>query len=164
MVAVLHAAPRTDAPQAIAAWLDGLRGIYPDDDLEAIEAAFVYARDRCQDAHTRDGELLIDRGLGTATILAGQKLDAASVRAALLSGLPAAHAFDADEVGARFGADVAALVAGVARMDEIRTLPHSGDPEERAAQAERLRKMLLAMVDDIRIVLIKLAERTQALR
>jgi hypothetical protein len=63
-----------------------------------------------------------------------------------------------------FGADTAALVAGVARMEEIRALPSQGDADERAAQAERLRKMLLAMVEDIRVVLIKLAERTAALR
>ena len=49
-------------------------------------------------------------------------------------------------------------------MDEIRAIPAEGDAEERAAQAERLRKMLLAMVEDIRVVLIKLAERTQAMR
>ena len=61
---------------------------------------------------------------------------------------------------ARFGADVATLVTGVARMDEIRALPPQGDADERAAQAETLRKMLLAMVEDIRVVLIKLAERT----
>src|SRR6185295_13362017 len=67
-------------------------------------------------------------------------------------------------VAARFGADVAVLVAGVARMDEIRATPPQGDAAERAAQAERLRKMLLAMVEDIRVVLIKLAERTAALR
>ena len=64
-----------------------------------------------------------------------------------------------------FGADVATLVAGVARMDAIRAIAVGADaPSERAAQAENLRKMLLAMVEDIRVVLIKLAERTQALR
>ncbi len=164
MVAVLHAAPEASAPQSIAAWLDGLRGIYPDDDLRAIEAASAYARERCANVAGRDGELLLDRAVGAATILAGQKFDAGTVRAALLIGLPAAHAFDVEDVTTRFGADVATLVAGVARMDEIRTLPSAGDSNERAAQAERLRKMLLAMVEDIRVVLIKLAERTQALR
>ena len=94
-------------------------------------------------------------------IVAALKLDAGTVRAALLIGLPARHAFDAEDVAARFGADVATLVAGVARMDEIRATPPQGDAAERAAQAERLRKMLLAMVEDIRVVLIKLAERTQ---
>src|SRR6185295_4215263 len=85
-------------------------------------------------------------------------------RAALLLTLPAAGAFDAADVTARFGADVAALVAGVARMDDLRAAPAGADADERAAQAENLRKMLLAMVEDIRVVLIKLAERTQALR
>ena len=54
--------------------------------------------------------------------------------------------------------------AGVRRMGELRAAPAGGKPAERAAQAENLRKMLLAMVEDIRVVLIKLAERTQALR
>src|SRR5690349_9063509 len=130
MVAVLHAAPETSAPHAIAAWLAGLRGIFPEDDLQAIEAAFVYAREHCDDLTSRDGEALIDRALGTATILAGLKLDAASIRAALLIGIPAAHAFDVDEVTARFGADVATLVAGVARMDEIRSVAQPGDANE----------------------------------
>ena len=86
-------------------------------------------------------------------------------RAALLIGLPAAQRRSTPRTSrARFGADVATLVAGVARMDEIRAVPATGDADERAAQAERLRKMLLAMVEDIRVVLIKLAERTQALR
>src|SRR4051812_5220182 len=164
MVAVLHAAPEASAPQSIAAWLAGLRGIYPDDDLAALEAASAYARERCGGTLGRDGEPLMARAVGTATILAGQKFDAATLRAALLLGLPAAHAFDADEVTSRFGTDVATLVAGVARMDEIRTLPGNVGAHERAAQAERLRKMLLAMVEDIRVVLIKLAERTAALR
>jgi len=164
MVAVLHAAPGTSGPQAIAAWLAGLRGTYPEDDLHALEAAADYARERCADAVGGDGEPLLDRAVGAATILARIRLDAATVRAALLIGLPAAHAFDAEEVAARFGADVATLVAGVARMDEIRMQPGAGSDEERAAQSERLRKMLLAMVEDIRVVLVKLAERTQALR
>ncbi len=164
MVAVLHAVPETGAPQAIAAWLDGLRGTYPEADLRVLEAAFAYAREHNGDTRGRDGERLIDRAAGTATILAGLRLDAGTVEAGLLIGLSAAKAFDAEEVTARFGADVATIVAGVARMDEIRALPATGDADDRAGQAERLRKMLLAMVDDIRVVLVKLAERTQALR
>ena len=70
MVAVLHAAPEASAPQAVAAWLATLRAIYPDDDLDAFEKAFVYARERCGTALGRDGEGLIDRAVGTAAILA----------------------------------------------------------------------------------------------
>ena len=164
MVAVLHAAPEAGAPQAVAAWLETLRGIYPDDDLDTFEVAHVYARERCGATAGRDGEPLIQRALGTATILAGLKLDAGTVRAALLTGLSAANAFDADDVAARFGDDVATLVAGAVRMNEIRASALQGSADERAAQAERLRKMLFAMVEDIRVVLIKLAERTAALR
>lgn len=164
MVAVLHARPQTSAPEAIAAWLGSLHGTYPPEDLAGFDAAFTYARERCADAAGRDGELLIDRAVGAATILAGLKLDAASIKAALLLGLAGTQALDAPDLTARFGAEVAGLVTGVARMDEIRAAPGAGGAQERAAQAERLRKMLLAMVEDIRVVLVKLAERTQALR
>ena len=71
---------------------------------------------------------------------------------------------DGEAFAAAHGAEVAALVRGVTRMTELRALPAVGDAAERAVQAENLRKMLLAMVEDIRVVLIKLAERTQALR
>ena len=164
MVAVLHAAPQTATPQAVAAWLDTFTSEYSADERASFAAAFEHARALCKDALMPDGEPALDRALGTAAILAGLKLDPDSIRAALLSGLPAAGAFDADDLAARFGAGVAALVGGVARMGAIRTTSSTGTQDERAAQAENLRKMLLSMVEDIRVVLIKLAERTQALR
>jgi GTP pyrophosphokinase len=164
MVAVTHAAPRAAAPQAVAAWLETLSADYSADERASFAAAFEYARAHAGDAAMADGEPALDRALGTATILTGLKLDADSIRAALLIGLPVAGGFDADDVRARFGDGVATLVAGVARMGGIRAVAEGGDKEERAAQAENLRKMLLAMVEDIRVVLIKLAERTQALR
>ena len=164
MVAVLHAAPRAAAPEAVAAWLETLAHDYSADERASFAAAFDYARERTGDAAMADGEAALDRALGAATILTGLKLDAGSIRGALLIGLPVAGAFDADDVRARFGADVATLVAGVARMGGIRAAADTGDKDERATQAENLRKMLLAMVEDIRVVLIKLAERTQALR
>jgi GTP pyrophosphokinase len=164
MVAVVHAAPGSAAPQAVAAWLDSLAGTYPRADVDAFRAAFDYVASRAGDATAPDGEKLADRALGIAGIVAGLKLDPASIRGALLSVLPAAKAFDAEDVSARFGGDVAGLVAGVARMDSIRARSIGATPEERAAQSENLRKMLLAMVEDIRVVILKLAERLQALR
>jgi len=164
MVAVLHAAPKAAAPQAVAAWLASLVPDYSPDERASFADAFEYARTHTGDAAMAEGESALDRALGTATILAGLKLDADSLRAAILLGVPVAGAFDADEVSTRFGPGVAALVAGVARMGGIRAAPDAASKDERAAQAENLRKMLLAMVEDIRVVLIKLAERTQALR
>jgi GTP pyrophosphokinase len=164
MVAVLHAAPQAAAPQAVAAWLASLVPDYSAAECASFAAAVEYARAHTGNAAMPEGEPALDRALGTATILAGLKLDADSLRAAILLGVPVAGAFDAEEVATRFGSEVATLVAGVARMGGIRAATETANKEERAAQAENLRKMLLAMVEDIRVVLIKLAERTQALR
>ncbi len=149
---------------AVAAWLDSLADDYSAAERETFALAFGHARERVAAATLPDGEPLLERALGTATILAALKLDPASITAALLLGVPVAVTSANDEIVVRFGADVATLVAGVARMSEIRAVPATSTKEERAAQAENLRKMLLAMVEDIRVVVIKLAERTHALR
>ena len=164
MVAVLHANPSTTAPEAVPAWLASLASIYRDEERERLERAFAYAREHCADARMSDGELAIDRGVGAASILAAQRFDVDSLIAALFVGLPAANAFVAEEVAAQFGAEVAALVSGVIRMSSIRATRDAVAAAEQSVQAENLRKMLLAMVEDIRVVLVKLAERTQALR
>ncbi|HYT96061.1 MAG TPA: HD domain-containing protein, partial [Casimicrobiaceae bacterium] len=164
MVAVLHAAPRAAAPQTVAAWLESLAPTYQPSVRETFATALDLARDLCGDARLPDGEGVLDRAVGAATIIASLHLDPDSIVAALLSGLPAVDAFDADDIQARFGADVATLVGGVARMESIRAHVNTGGGHDAALQAENLRKMLLAMVDDIRVVLIKLAERTEALR
>ena len=164
MVAVLHAAPRAAAPAAVAEWLESLAPTYQASVRETFKSAFDLARDRCNDARMADGEAVIDRAISTATIVAALHLDPDSIVAALLCGLPTVNAFDADEIQARFGLDVATLVGGVTRMDSIRAHADTGGGHDAPHQAENLRKMLLAMVDDIRVVLIKLAERTQALR
>jgi GTP pyrophosphokinase len=164
MVAVLHAAPGSAAPQAVDAWLESLRPTYGDERVRAFAEAWTALREAAGETRNADGEPHVDRALGAASILASLDLDPASIRAALLMPLPALPGYDAEAVAARHGPEVAALVAGVARMGGIRALPGGHTPAERAAQAESLRKMLLAMVEDVRVVLIKLAERTQALR
>jgi GTP pyrophosphokinase len=166
MVAVLHSAPVTAAPAALAAWLEQAGAAYAPDERTAIADAVAYARTCYGDLCTRDGEPWLDRALGTAAIVAGLKLDAISVRASILHGAPHCPGFDADAHKTRFGAEVGELVIGVARMGAIRATQEGADKgsDSREAQAENLRKMLLAMVGDIRVVLIKLAERTQALR
>jgi (p)ppGpp synthase/HD superfamily hydrolase len=158
MAAVTHAAPRAAAPQAVRAWLDTLPPIYTGADRERFAAAYAMAEERIGDAKGGDGEALVSRALGTAGILAAQRLDPDSLTASLLIGLPASARHDPDAVVAAFGGDVAALVEGVARMNAVQALAVGADAQQRAVQAENLRKMLLAMVEDIRVVLIKLAE------
>lgn len=164
MVAVTQAGPQAAAPQAVAAWLASLAPVYTEADRERFAAAHELARARFADARGPGGEPLIDAALGTATILAAQRLDPDSLTAAMLLGLPSLPGFDAAAIEAAFGTDVATLVVGVARMDSVHAVAAGADAHERELQAENLRKMLLAMVEDIRVVLIKLAERTQAMR
>jgi GTP pyrophosphokinase len=164
-MATLHAAPESASPEALAAWSAQVGRALAPAEREAIAAVADHARVLYGDRCTADGEPWLDRALATAGIVAGLKLDVDSVRAAILLGAPHLDGFDAEKLAEKFGADVGQLVAGVARMGAIRAAQISAAAkEDRDIQAENLRKMLLAMVGDIRVVLIKLAERTQALR
>jgi GTP pyrophosphokinase len=167
MTALIHTAPETAAPDPFAARVAQAASGYAPAERAAIAAAFDLARKRYGDAVTSEGERWLSRATGTATIVAELKLDAASVRAALLLGVPDEEGFDEQAFAAEAGDEVALLAIGVARMGAIRAAP-AGEggvrKEARDAQAENLRKMLLAMVEDIRVVLVKLAERTQAMR
>src|SRR5438552_1702640 len=164
MVAVLHSAPEVAEPEALAAWTARVsEGFAPDERVKLLETLGA-ARELYGDLCAPDGEPWLDRALGTAAIVAGLKLDAASVRAAVLLGAPHCANFNAETFAEQCGSEVAQIVVGAARMGAIRAAQEGAGKEARDAQAENLRKMLLAMVEDIRVVLIKLAERTQALR
>ena len=138
-------------------WLASLDASYGASQRELIAKALEWLAGHADD---QPGDTdLSRRSLGTAAILAGMRFDAETVAAALLCGLPDA-ALDRDRLVKVFGAPLALLVEGAAklnRMDRLFT-------EVAGGQSESLRQMLLAMADDIRVVLIKLAERTQALR
>ena len=168
MVAIVRAAPPSSfasaGSEAFATWLEQIGAAYSAPERAAIAKAVDAARAGYGDRATTDGEPWIDRALGTAAILAGLKLDADSVRAAVLLGMPHIAGFAAEDFAETFGEEVTQIVVGATRMGAIRAAPDSAGKEERDLQAENLRKMLLAMVEDIRVVLLKLAERTQALR
>ena len=168
MVAIVRAAPPSSfasaGSEAFATWLERIGAAYSAPERAAIAKAVDAARSEYRDRATADGEPWIDRALGTAAILAGLKLDADSVRAAVLLGMPHIAGFAAQDFAEAFGPQVTQMIVGATRMGAIRAAPDSAGKEERDLQAENLRKMLLAMVEDIRVVLLKLAERTQALR
>jgi GTP pyrophosphokinase len=109
----------------------------------------------------------LEHARGTAAIVAELRLDGETQAAALLARAVRENAQRVGEIAGRCGPLVAELAAGVARMGQIRMLS-SGAPSqpgaEQGAQLEGLRKMLLAMVQDIRVVLIELAAHTQDLR
>ena len=114
---------------------------------------------------------LLEHALGAATILARMNMDCASISAAILHALPEYLKDWKEKVNNEFGNDVGELVEGISRMEQIRQFSEMNNLSavdvrkgDQAQQIETLRKMLLAMVQDIRVVLIKLAERTQTMR
>jgi GTP pyrophosphokinase len=117
------------------------------------------------------GAPLLQHALGAATILIDMNMDAETIAATILHAVPEYMEDWRATLETRFGANIAGLVEGISRMEQIQEFSEIGgqqDPvrknSDQAQQIESLRKMLLAMVQDIRVVLIKLAERTQTLR
>jgi GTP pyrophosphokinase len=136
---------------------------------ELVLRAHAFAAPLYGDKRLGSDEPALEHALGLAANLAALRLDGAARAAGLLFAAPE-YLENADErLAAQFGATVAALVAGVWKLNRLRVvtrgLATQGTKDAaRQPQAEVLRKMLLAMVADIRVVLIRLASRTQTLR
>ena len=130
----------------------------PPADQELVAKAY----ERAAAAHTGQqrltGEDYVNHPLEVAAILADLELDAATIAAALLHDTVEDTPLTAQELGAEFGPEVARLVDGVTKLGRISLR------SEQQVQAENIRKMLLAMAEDIRVVLIKLADRLHNMR
>jgi GTP pyrophosphokinase len=153
----------------IPLWLDSLSRTFAPVEIEVIRRACEYAAPLYAGQVELTGVALMQHALGAASILVGMNMDHEAIAATLLHAVPAYLEGWPEKLTADFGANIAALVAGVARMEQIREFSEMEEGREKkkgepAQQAESLRKMLLAMVEDIRVVLIKLAERTQTMR
>jgi len=131
---------------------------YPQADTAVLRQAYDFALRAHGEQRRVSGEPYITHPLETAIIVAGLNLDLAALTAALLHDVLEDTAVTADELSRAFGPEVAKLVDGVTKLSRITW----GSIEE--AQAENLRKMFLAMVDDIRVVLIKLSDRLHNMR
>ncbi len=149
-------------------WLSEAAERLPPNEQKLLREALDLAVELYGDRARPDGEPLLTHCREVATILSGLKLDPESIAAALASGLPAVLPGWHELAAARLGPGVPGLIEGVERMGQIRGLrgkvERASRPEERAAQLEALRKMLLAMVQDVRVVLVALADQTQRLR
>ena len=130
----------------------------PAADLPRVAAAHEFAAKAHEGQTRRSGDPYITHPIAVAEILAGLHLDAASIQAALLHDVIEDTPSTRDEIGARFGDDVALLVDGVSKIDNLRF------DSVAEAQAESFRKMLLAMAKDLRVILVKLADRTHNMR
>jgi GTP pyrophosphokinase len=127
-------------------------------DVEAIERAYEVARAAHSGQYRQSGEPYITHPLAVAKILAEWHLDAQALMAALLHDVVEDTHTTKTEISRKFGKAVGELVDGVSKIDRIEfaTLQH--------AQAENFRKMLLAMARDVRVILIKLADRLHNMR
>ncbi len=130
----------------------------PSADMERICGAYEYARAAHGEQRRKDGSLYITHPLATAKIIAEMGLDEESIMAGLLHDVIEDTGVTHEEVAKRFGSDVAEIVEGVTKLSRI---PFSSKEEE---QMENLRKMLLAMAKDIRVILIKIADRLHNMR
>nr|WP_246283073.1 bifunctional GTP diphosphokinase/guanosine-3',5'-bis pyrophosphate 3'-pyrophosphohydrolase [Marinifaba aquimaris] len=128
------------------------------DHVAMIRDAYIVARDAHEGQYRSSGEPYITHPVAVTRILANMHLDHETLCAALLHDTIEDTDVTKDDLAERFGHTVADLVEGVSKLDKI----HFRSKQE--AQAENFRKMMMAMVQDIRVILIKLADRTHNMR
>lgn len=130
-----HADPRVDKPKVIR--------------------AMEFARDAHGDQTRKSGDPYITHPMGVAALLLKENLDTESICAALLHDVIEDTGTSEQQIAEAFGVDVARLVAGVTKIGKLKF----SEKDKAKAQAENIRKMMLAMTDDLRVILIKLGDR-----
>ena len=131
---------------------------HPNEDLEMLRRAYKFSAKEHHGQVRKSGEPYVNHPLAVASILAEMKLDAVCVGVGLLHDIVEDTSTPLEEIEAQFGKDVANIVNGLTKINQFQFY----SKEEQ--QAENFRKMFLAMVDDIRIVLVKLADRLHNMR
>ncbi len=135
-----------------------LESYLPESELPGILDAYEAASAAHDGQQRLSGDDYISHPIAVARILADLHLDPGSIKAALLHDVLEDTPCTLDDINGRFGEDVALLVDGVSKLDKLRF------DSAVEAQAESFRKMLLAMVQDLRVILVKLADRTHNMR
>ena len=130
-----------------------LESYLPSEQIESIMLAYEFGADAHKGQTRKTGEPYISHPVAVAQELADMRLDAQAIEAAILHDVVEDTPASITDIEEKFGADVALLVDGVSKLDQIEF--HS----RAEAQAESFRKMMLAMIEDIRVILVKLADR-----
>src|SRR5271170_5477021 len=138
--------------------LDVVRANRPGDDLDVIRKAWEFCLEHHKGQKRASGEPYVLHPLEVALVLAEMKLDSTAIAAGLLHDAVEDTPVTTEDITTKFGEQVAHIVEGVTKIDKIQF----ANREDR--QAENVRKMLLAMVSDVRVVLIKLADRLHNMR
>ena len=135
-----------------------IQGYLPEEKIELVRRAFVIARDAHEGQTRSSGEPYITHPVAVACIIAEMKLDHEAIMAALLHDVIEDTPYTEEQLANEFGSSVADIVQGVSKLDKLKFRTRQ------EAQVENFRKMILAMTKDIRVVLIKLADRTHNMR
>ena len=138
--------------------LQRLSEVLAPDDIAGIVQAFEFSAAQHLGQTRQSGEPYISHPVAVAQILSEFCVDRATLQAALLHDVVEDTSVTLEDISTRFGEDVAVIVDGVSKLDKL----HFDSAEE--AQAESFRKMLLAMVQDLRVILVKLADRVHNMR
>ena len=146
-------------------WLDSyhrlinkIKEYNPDCDFDLIDRAYSFSKTAHEGQMRGSGEPYIIHPIQVANILAEMEMDTNVIVAAILHDVIEDTHYTVDQIKENFGSEVAELVEGVTKLERI---PYTPKEEE---QAENLRKMFLAMAKDIRVILIKLADRLHNMR
>ncbi len=146
--------------------IERVRKYHPSDDISLIEKAYQTAAEAHKDQRRKSGEPYIIHPLCVAIILADLEMDKETIAAGLLHDVVEDTICTKEEIEKEFGEDVALLVDGVTKLTALQLTTDSvGKTQEQLdIQAQNLRKMFLAMAKDIRVILIKLADRLHNMR
>jgi len=134
----------------------------PPEKIAVVEEAYHFAAEAHQGQVRKSGEPYLEHPLQTALILVELQLDASSLAAALLHDIPENCGLPVSEIEAKFGSEVSKLVDGTTKLGKVAW--QTPEAVTRETQAENLRKMLVAMAEDLRVVFIKLADRLHNMR
>ena len=136
-----------------------IRKYHPADDITMSEKAYRVAKEAHREQKRKSGEPYIIHPLCVAIILADLEMDKETIEAGLLHDVVEDTAMSLDELAKQFGTEVSFLVDGVTKLTQL-----SWDKDKVEIQADNLRKMFLAMAKDIRVIIIKLADRLHNMR
>src|SRR5882762_760172 len=144
---------------------DVLNAGISDEDRSSLARALAFAADLYGGKLLGTGEPAYEHAVGTSRNVAELRLDADARAAGLLFAVPAYLPAAEETLAESFGATVTSLVMGISRLNALRVITRTAaQGKDSQSQADVLRKMLLAMVEDVRVVLLRLASRTQTLR
>ncbi|WP_423823177.1 bifunctional (p)ppGpp synthetase/guanosine-3',5'-bis(diphosphate) 3'-pyrophosphohydrolase [Salinisphaera sp. SPP-AMP-43] len=149
---------RISREYGIDALAEHLESYMSAEQIGQVRAAYEYGADQHRGQFRKTGEPYIYHPLAVARILANMRLDATTLMAAILHDVIEDTDAARDEVAQRFGSEVAALVDGVSKLDKAQFRSRE------QATAESFRKLMLAMTHDIRVILVKLADRLHNMR